>query len=40
MAENIQSSEEESELFDVSEKDIFKFTSEFPSGNNKGIPNH
>lgn len=30
----------ESELFEVSEKDIYKFTKEFPSDSEKGVPNH
>ena len=30
----------EEELFDVSEKDIFKFTAEFSGGSQQGIPDH
>lgn len=30
----------EQEIFEVSEKDIFKFTSEFPTDTHHGIPNH
>lgn len=32
--------EQEAEYFDVSEKDIFKFTSDFPAATGQGIPNH
>lgn len=39
MAENIQATEEQAEYFDVSEKDIFKFTSDFPAATGQGIPN-
>lgn len=28
------------EFFDAVEKDIFKFTKEFPVGSSEGIPNH
>jgi hypothetical protein len=41
MADNLQTTEElEAEFFDVSEKDIFKFTSDFPAATGQGIPNH
>lgn len=33
-------SESDSKFFDVDEKDIFKFTKEFPTGSGEGIPNH
>lgn len=30
----------EQELFELSEKDIYKFTQEFPADAGQGIPNH
>ncbi len=30
----------EQKIFEISEKDIYKFSSDFPKGTNQGIPNH